>query len=260
MLAAVGIASRVATRLPDRYLVAGLTTVYSRFEPELRRLSELCPRGGTALDVGAWYGPWSARLARRADRVVAFEATPRIADILRRAAPANVEVVEAAASDQVGEADIWVPGAAGPNGVNSLVRNATHSRAMRVRTVTVDSLELDDVRFAKIDVEGHELPVLRGAEQTVRRCQPRLFIEVESRMQPVTAIVDLLASWGYRGFVLPGRDWVPLDGFDLVNHQRRTEHVAGRGLTRRVLWPWPRYVNSVLFLPEGVSPGPLGPP
>ncbi|HKT03224.1 MAG TPA: FkbM family methyltransferase [Rugosimonospora sp.] len=251
----MGLASRVVTRLPDRYLVAALTAVYSRFEPELRRLPELCPRGGTALDVGAWYGPWSARMARRADRVVAFEATPRIADILRRAAPSNVEVVAAAASDEAGEADIWVPDAAGPNGVNSLVRNATHSRAMRVPTVTVDSLGLEDVRFAKIDVEGHELPVLRGAEKTVRRWQPALFIEVESRMQPVSSIVDLLGSWGYRGWVLPGRAWLPLDRFDLVAHQRRTEHVAGRGLTKRVLWPWPRYVNSVLFLAGGARPG-----
>jgi FkbM family methyltransferase len=255
MLPVVGLAARVATRSPDRYLVAALTAVYGRFEPELRRLDELCPPGGTALDVGAWYGPWSARLARRAARVVAFEATPRLADILRRTVPDNVEVVAAAASDETGAADIWVPGSAGPNGVNSLVRNATHSRAIRVPTVTVDSLGLDGVTFAKIDVEGHELAVLRGAEETFRRCRPRLFIEVESRMQPISSIVDLLASWGYRGWVLPGRDWVALDRYDLAEHQRRTQHVAVRGLARRVLWPWPRYVNSVLFLPHGATPG-----
>jgi FkbM family methyltransferase len=258
MLAVVGLASRVATRLPDRYLVAALTTVYGRFEPELRRLPELCPRGGTALDIGAWYGPWSARLARRADRVLAFEATPHIADILRHTVPGNVEVIASAASDHTGGADIWIPESTGPNGVNSLVRNATHSHAVRVPTVTVDSLGLDGVTFAKIDVEGHETAVLRGAEQTVRRCRPRLFIEVESRMQPISSIVDTLAPWGYRGYVLPGRDWVPLDRFDLAEHQRRTQHVAGRGLVRRVLWPWPRYVNSVLFLPDGLSPGPTG--
>jgi FkbM family methyltransferase len=251
MLAGVGVASRLASRLPDRLLVATLAALYGRFEPELRRLSELCPRGGTALDVGAWYGPWSTRLARRAATVVAFEATPALADILRRTVPPNVRVVGAAASDRIGEAEIWVPDSAGPNGVNSLVKLEHHSRSLRVPTVTLDSLELTDVRFAKIDVEGHELPVLHGAEATVRRCRPRLFIELESRMQPIEPIVELLAGWGYRGFVLPGRRWLPLSEFDLVDHQRRTQHVATRGLTRRVLWPWPRYVNSVLFLPDG---------
>jgi hypothetical protein len=73
-------------------------------------------------------------------------------------------------------------------------------------------------------------------------------------MQPVAPVVELLAGWGYRGWVLPGRHWLPLDEFDLADHQRRTQHVATRGLVRRVVWPWPRYVNSVLFLPEGDQP------
>src|ERR1051325_2514931 len=134
MLAGVGFASRLASRLPDRVLVATLAALYGRFEPELRRLAELCPRGGTALDIGAWYGPWSRRLARRADRVVAFEATPHLAETLRGTAPANVEVIAAAASDRAGEADVWIADGTGPNGVNSLVKGVHHSRSVRVPT------------------------------------------------------------------------------------------------------------------------------
>ena len=40
-------------------------------KPELAALASYGPRGGTAVDVGGWLGPWTARLARRADRVVA---------------------------------------------------------------------------------------------------------------------------------------------------------------------------------------------
>ena len=254
MLAAMSLASRVAPRLPDRVLVSLLCALYGRFEPELRRLDDLCPRYGTALDIGAWYGPWSNRLARHAERVVAFEPTPRAAAVLQRTAPPNVEVVTSALSAQAGVAQIWFPEGGGPDGINSLVRGGRHDRSVSVPTITLDSLGLTGVTFAKIDVEGYEVPVLRGAEQTIKRERPRLFVEVESRMQPISGVVELLVGWGYRGWVLPGRDWLPLEDFDLASHQRQTQHVATRGLVRRVLWPRPRYVNSVLFLPDGQRP------
>ena len=108
--------------------------------------------------------------------------------------------------------------------------------------------------FMKIDVDGHEVPVLRGAAATIRRDRPRLHIEVEQRIQPIEDVTELLATWGYRGWVLPGRQWVPLADFPLAAHQAATVHAADRGLARRLLWPFPRYVNSVLFLPQGQEP------
>ena len=84
----------------------------------------------------------------------------------------------------------------------------------------------------------------------VRLADTELFIEVEERIQPVATLNDLLESLDYRGWVRPGRAWVPLSAFDLVAHQAKTCRVAERGLARRTLWPYPRYVNSVLFLPN----------
>ena len=60
---------------------------------------------------------------------------------------------------------------------------------------------------------------------------------------------------GYRGWVLPHDRWLPLAAFDLAAHQSRTCHVAEHGLLRRSLAPHRRYVNSVLFLPDGERPG-----
>jgi FkbM family methyltransferase len=248
------IASRVGVHLPDELLVRLISLAYRRYEPETRHLDEVCGRGGTMLDIGGWYGPWTRRMARRADKVVAIEPTPLHA-ILRRTAPSNVEVIAAAASDHAGEAEIWLgPSGVGAEGVSSLHRRDVHGVSMKVALITVDELALDDVSFMKIDVDGHEVPVLLGAMETIKRWRPRLFIEVEERIQPVSALNGLLESVDYRGWVLPGRQWMPLSGFDLVAHQARTCHVAERGLARRTLWPYPRYVNSVLYLPGGQTP------
>src|SRR6266699_2105894 len=183
------LASRVGARLPERSLVMLVSLAYRRFEPEIRRLDEVCGRGGTMVDIGGWYGPWTRRLIRRADHVVVIEPTP-LHQVLRRTLPPSVDVVAAAVSDHHGAAGIWLP------------------------------------------------PADEG----------------EQRIQPVTDVIGLLESWGYLGWVLPGRRWVPVAGFPLAAHQASTCHVSDRGLLARALWPFPRYLNSVLFLPAGQTP------
>jgi FkbM family methyltransferase len=241
--------------LPERLLVRLVSVAYLRFEPEIRRLGELTgPAGGTMLDVGSWYGPWARRLARRADRVVAIEPTP-LHEVLRRTLPAGVDVIAAAASDHPGEGEMWLSAQDGAvQGVSSLHKRDIHHVHVKVPLVTIDSLRLENVTFMKIDVEGHEIAALSGAADTIKRDRPRLFVEVEQRVQPVSQVTDLLVTWGYEGWVRPRRRWLRLADYDLVAAQARTCHVAERGLLRRALWPYPRYVNSVLFLPDGQQP------
>lgn len=259
------LAARIAPLLPTRLVAAAARTVYPRFEPELARLGELCPAGcGTAVDVGGWYGPWTRRLAGRAQRVVTVEPVPHLARLLAATAPPNVRVVQAAAAERPGTARLWLPPHdAGDRGVSSLVRRDIHAQALRVGCVTLDELGLKDVGFVKIDVDGSELAVLRGATAILARDRPALFVELESRIQPIGPVVTYLSLLGYDGWVLPGRHWVPLSSFPLESHQAEASYVVSQGLLRRVL-PFgalrgPRYVNSVLFLPDGREPGGRGP-
>ncbi|MFE2043540.1 FkbM family methyltransferase [Streptomyces sp. NPDC059477] len=254
----------MASYLPDRLVAATARAVYPRFEPELARITDLCPPGcGTAVDVGGWYGPWTRRLSGLARRVVTVEPVPRLARLLARTVPPNVRVIQAAASDGPGTARLWLPADdAGDRGVSSLVRRDIHARAVPVRCVALDDLGLTDVGFVKIDVDGSELAVLRGATTLLTRDRPALFVELEARIQPVGPVVTYLGTLGYTGWVLPADRWVPLDAFPLESHQEGAAHLAAEGLLRRVL-PLrgrARYVNSVLFLPRGRTPGTGGRP
>ncbi|MGW8974186.1 FkbM family methyltransferase [Streptomyces platensis] len=250
------LAARLAPRLPGRLVSALVAGLYPRFEPELRRLADFCPPGGTAVDVGGWYGPWTRRLARRADRVVTLEPVPHLARLLSAVTPPHVEVVSAAATDHTGCATLWLPpGGRGDRGVSSLVRRELHTAALDVPCLPLDALALASVTLIKIDAEGAELAVLRGAVHTVEHQLPALFVELETRIQPLGPVLDWTAAHGYRGWVLPHDRWLPLADFDLPAHQSRTCRVAEHGLLRRSLAPHRRYVNSVLFLPDGERPG-----
>ena len=168
--------------------------------------------------------------------------------------PPAVEVIAAAASYDCGGAEIWLPPAdTGVRGVSSLHRRDIHGTSIPVPLITVDGLGLHDVTFIKIDVDGHEVPVLHGAAETIKRDQPRLLVEVEQRIQLVTDVIGLLESWGYR-WGAAGPVVVPVADFPLAAHQASTCHVSDRGLLTRALWPFPRHLDSVRFLPASQEP------
>ncbi|MEU4404683.1 FkbM family methyltransferase [Streptosporangium sp. NPDC023963] len=245
----VAVRSAVAGAIPLRWFGAAIRRVYPRLDAELARAEEFAPRGGTAVDVGVWYGPWTAKLRRLGCDVVSIEANPRLAAMLGRTFP-DVRVIAAGASDRSGTARLWIPGGGrGAEATASLVHGEGKGVPVDVPTVTIDELDLRDVRFIKVDVEGHELAALRGAERTVRRDRPVLLVELETRHQDIELVVDQLAEWGYTGSVLTGGTWVPLDGFDLAAHQKAAVGEVERSFVSRLLRPGGEYVNMVLFRP-----------
>ncbi|SNT36751.1 methyltransferase, FkbM family [Tropicimonas sediminicola] len=68
-----------------------------------------------------------------------------------------------------------------------------------VETRRLDSFDIRDLGFIKIDVEGHELEVLQGGKETLARETPVLLIEIEERHRPdaLETVSDFLAGFGY---------------------------------------------------------------
>jgi FkbM family methyltransferase len=256
------VAQIVARVLPPKLFHALLNAEYRLAEPELRRVAEITPRDRVAVDVGAWRGPWTLRLASFVPVVHAFEANPRLAALLSATAPPNVEVHAVAVSDQSGEATFWVadPNGLGAEGTSSLERAVVNDRTPTpqvVPVVALDDLDLGDVGFLKIDVEGHERSVLQGATGLLRKFSPVVLIEVEQRHLdfPISEVWTILEELGYVGWFLQKRRWVPLDRFDL---QRDQLAVVGRiessGFLRNSLINSRKYVNNFVFTPASQPP------
>jgi FkbM family methyltransferase len=146
-------------------------------EELLARFTE--PRSD-AFDIGANIGYYSVYLAPLARTVYAFEPDPRNIQTLRLNAEAggDIHVVASAVSDAPRTLNLEVDG---PSEISHIVRTPT-ARSIEVTGTTVDHFVGDHpeirVTVIKIDVEGHDLAVLRGSETTVTRFSPLILAEL----------------------------------------------------------------------------------
>lgn len=248
-------------RLLDR--LPAPVTLRLRGERSIRRLlglhapadliTGLVPRARNAVDVGANRGIYTYWMAKRALGVDAFEPQPALAGYIRAAKLRNVRVHETALSDHPGIATLLVPEDDGLARIASSDTTDTVSVAaeaelgdsteIRVQTRTLDSFGLVNVGFLKIDAEGHELAVLRGARDTIGRDRPVVFVESEARHAhgaPATVINLMRDHHGYRraAFV---RRWrlIDIEGFDVDRDQLRLlpDFMHPAYVSNFVFWP-----------------------
>jgi hypothetical protein len=136
--------------------------------------------------------------------------------------------VEAVAlSDQSGDAQLRVPAEETERGRSTIERANRVEQLGAVEVLTVPTRRLDDydaiepVGCIKIDVEGHEDAVLRGARRILLRDHPSLIIEIEERHKrhSVSTVSGFLAELGYQGFFFRHDRLNPIQSFRAEEHQ-----------------------------------------
>lgn len=174
------------------------------------------PSGGTFIDVGAHMGHCSlmaAILVGPSGRVIAIEANPEMVEQLRRnihASSATINVQSMACSDSETLVDLYVAPHANSGSSSFSAHNASlggssqkgYCIQARPLDAILDELKVSRVDVLKIDVEGAELKVLRGAKGTLTRHRPVLIVELDDQLLRAmgtssSEICNVLASYGY---------------------------------------------------------------
>jgi FkbM family methyltransferase len=143
-------------------------------------------------------------------RVVAVEPAPENAALLRQntAHLPGVDVVEAALGSAPGETRVAL---VATQGVNS-GQYAVGEIGRPVPMVTIDGLGLAGLGLIKLDLEGYELPALRGAVATLRRERPVVVVEdlgwERLHGLPVGGAAAFLRGLGYRVAARSGSDLI----------------------------------------------------
>ncbi|RLE84852.1 MAG: hypothetical protein DRJ67_09895 [Thermoprotei archaeon] len=138
-------------------------------------LYRLASSDAVFVDVGAHVGEYTVRMARVYGRVIAFEPNPLSFNVLKRNLELNgiynVTLFRMACGSGRGRMKLFLFG-----GSSTLLRTVESSRVVEVEVVRLDDV-IDHADVVKIDVEGWEEEVVKGAMGLIKRCKPVLIIE-----------------------------------------------------------------------------------
>ena len=133
---------------------------------------------GLALDVGANVGNHAIFFDKYFRRVIAFEPNPSTYDLLKFNSrySKSVTAIDFGLGDVSGEFDLWEDA---ENFGGSKIKKDAYSESVKVNVKRLDGCEFDlgGLELIKIDVEGFEANVLRGAKDAIKRYQPIILFE-----------------------------------------------------------------------------------
>lgn len=178
-------------------------------------LEKILQKGNTVIDIGAnqgEYALWAARKTTASGKVLAFEPMDEVFAQLKENISLNpnyndtIHAIQMGLSDNPGEINLY--GKKGSNeGVNTIYPTPEHTFLIqKIKLDTLDNqlenLNSGQVDLIKIDVEGAELQVLKGATKSLAQYRPFLIIEInkeacKSAGYEAQDILEFLMNFGY---------------------------------------------------------------
>lgn len=238
--------------IPDKLLMPMMVwKALRRGEPELKLARYICSRSELSVDVGANRGIYAYLFAKYSNRVIAVEPHPVMAARLRRSLPAMVEILNIAASDRDGHCDFHIPLQSGRDIDSRCSLEAEVNREFATRTISVERRRLDElpidrskVGVLKVDVEGHEMSVLRGLTGIIGESKPTLVVESEARHHGGSPhdVFEFLRAHGYRGYFIHRGGLREVAEFSVEALQACNEPLPVNGGKS------PDYINNFLFI------------
>ena len=194
-------------RMVVRFILSDLVLVLADWEPYVKRIFN--PKEDqTVLDIGAHIGLYTLRAARAVGpngKVIAVECDPSNFNILKRNISLNrlnnVILVDCALSDTDGYMNVYLSW--DPLLTTTDVKRYKPRRIRRcasIRSMTVDTLleqlGIHKIDWMKVDVEGAEMRVLRGAVRTIEKSKDlKLIVEISE--ENLKEVLEYLQKFGF---------------------------------------------------------------
>lgn len=170
----------------------------------------------TMLDIGANIGAYTLTLFKETKEIHAFEAGKKNYEILSKNVHSNslknIYLNNKAVSDKDGEKlKIFISPDCGGN--NSAYKSQFNSFE-EVDTVTIDTycteMNVKDIGFIKIDIEGGEFSAIIGAKDTIKKYKPIIFCEFNSNAAnlagwKLTDLYNFITDYGYKSYIITAK-------------------------------------------------------
>ncbi|MEM3504810.1 MAG: FkbM family methyltransferase [Archaeoglobaceae archaeon] len=160
-------------------------------------------QGDIVFDVGAHFGFFSYyALQKGAKKIYAFEPNPYVFEILKEHAniwdKEKIEPFCLALSSFEGEAILMIPKGKELYGWATINETRTETEKRKIKTTTIDKFveenNIEKVDFIKIDTEGYEREIIKGAKETIRKFKPKMAISAYHLPDDKEKIPELVLS------------------------------------------------------------------
>jgi FkbM family methyltransferase len=132
------------------------------------------------VDVGAATGLWTLFVGKKGRQVYAFEPSPKSYIVLKRKTQAysNVHAYPYALGDKDSIGRLGLAAFSLSGTMDAEIKGLHKGGTIDIPVRSLDSLGIPNIGIIKIDTEGYETPILKGAKVTIEKNRPRLIIEV----------------------------------------------------------------------------------
>jgi FkbM family methyltransferase len=171
-----------------------------------------------AVDIGANIGFMTAYFSKNWKKTTAFEPGPNAFECLKlNCNKENIILYNLALSDNEGQV-LFAQG--GRSEIDQIVLSdkvlKKNWKTIPIHTSYLDKFQLDNLDLIKIDVEGHELQVIKGAINTIKKNKPLIVLEISFENKILdkeiskdhTSALDLVLSLGYKKIWYGKHDYI----------------------------------------------------
>jgi len=204
---------------------------------EVKFLESIAKEGMNVIDIGANIGITTVAIAKRirkGGKLYSFEPTPEYFNILKDNVSSNglenVKVYELAMTDQVGRAYFY------QRGLSSGIVFEEGVEKFKVSTTTIDRFlreeKIERIDLINMDCEGSELLILKGAKETLRKNEAKIFCEIHHDFlkrlgQSIDELVEYLQSLEFQV------QSVSLNDLNMGNSFEKCEYIYAHNLNER---------------------------
>lgn len=217
--------------LPKQQIFSSLKNILHVFYyKDYEMFNDFIPRKNwTVIDVGAFIGLWSLKASKLTSvngKIIALEPNPDNYAIcyanLRLNNVTNVYLLPYALSSRRDIVTLYVP----EQYINSSLCKeyvdimGGPTKVIKVRAFTLEDLvtllSLDTIDLMKVDIEGHELELVKSLNENLAKCIKRLVIEVHKEVVDSSDLVKILEELGYDVYV--HEEYLPIQNFIYAKH------------------------------------------
>jgi len=183
---------------------------YAKYRnPELKLIAKIINKDQISIDIGANLGLFTHFMSKSSKHVFAFEPNPYPLRNLKHLVEKNVTVLPIALGNTNGLTEIRIPhheNGWSSNGASLASKTEEPGKIIDIQCRKLDSLNLENIGLIKIDVEGFEIEVLKGARETLLKNKPAMIIENETvHTEDTNQLFSIMTELGYEKYICNSR-------------------------------------------------------